>query len=236
MRESELLSIRCPLDGKKLHIQFRAKQVNNDLVNGILSCDGAHEWNVVEGIPSLAVMDDVSEENLKWLRQYDKQAEEYDETIKFYDTFLQTDVMKERGQLLSIVPLEAGTRVVDIGIGTAANFIAMDTVNPAKMKKAQLHGIDLSWGMLKVAQRKLQARRLHVVLIHADLNKRYPFPDDYFDTVIHTGGINTFSDKPRAFSEMLRICTPGGIVIVADEGLSPSQEQTEFGQNINCPE
>ena len=75
-----------------------------------------------------------------------------------------------------------------------------------------------------------QALNLKSALVHADTNKHHTFPDDYFDAVIHTGGINTFSDQSRAFSEMTRIGKPGGMVIICDEGLSPEQEKTEFGQ------
>jgi len=108
----------------------------------------------------------------------------------------------------------------------------MEKANPDQIRKAFLYGVELSRGMLRVARRKLEARKLNYILVHADVNKRLSFPDDYFDAVIHTGGINTFSDIPRAFSEMLRICRPGGLVLVSDEGLSPTQEKTEFGKWI----
>jgi len=230
MRKCELQALRCPIDGKELSIMQEEKWDEDDLLEGKLPCAEGHEWSVSEGLPSLVDMDGVSEEDMKWIRLYDEHAEEYDEKIKIYDVFLETNMMNERQQLMAIVPLEESARIVDISIGTAANFIAMDKVNPDRIKKVVLHGIDLSRGMLKVAKRKLKERSLKSVLVHADTNKKYPFPDNYFDTVIHLGGINTFSDIARAFSGMLRICKPGGIVLVSDEGLSLTQEKTEFGQ------
>jgi len=230
MRKFGLHALRCPIDGEELSIKREEKWDGDELIEGKLLCACGHEWNVSEGLPSLVNMDEVSEEDIKWIRQYDEHAEEYDEKIRIYDVFLKTDMTKEREQLMAMVPIEEGSRIVDISIGTAANFMAMKKVYPSKMGKVFLYGIELSRGMLKVARRKLRAKGLNSVLVHADVNKGYPFPDDYFDAVIHTGGINTFSDIPRAFSEMLRICKPNGIVLVSDEGLSPTQEKTEFGQ------
>jgi len=189
-------------------------------------------WIVSDGIPSLVNMNEVSEDDLKWIRQYDEHAEEYDEKIKLYDVLLKTDMMREREKLMEIVLLKEGSRIVDISIGTASNFIALYKVDPDQTKKALLYGIELSRGMLKVAQRKLGAKGLNYVLVHADTNKKYPFPKSYFDVVLNTGGINTHSDIPFVFSEMLRICRPGGLVLVFDEGMSPEQKKTEFGQKI----
>jgi len=230
MRKFGLQALRCPIDGKELSIKQGEKWDRDDLLEGKLACVEGHEWSVSEGLPSLVNMDEVSEEDMKWIRQYDEHAEEYDEKIKIYDVFLKIDMMREREQLMAIVPIEEESRIVDISIGTAVNFMAMDKVYVSKMREVYLYGIELSRGMLKIARRKLKAKGLNSVLIHADVNKRYPFPDDYFDIVLHTGGINTFSDIPRAFSEMLRICKHGGIILVSDEGLSPAQEKTEFGQ------
>lgn len=232
MRKFELQALRCPFDGKKLSIKQEEKWKGEDLLEGKLACVDGHRWSITEGFPSLVNIDEISEEDLKWIRQYDELAEEYDEQVKIYDDFLKTDITKEREQLLKTVLLKESSRIVDISIGTAANFMAMDKVFPNKMRKVSLYGIELSRGMLKVAKRKLEAKGLNCILVQADVNKRYPFPDDYFDTVLHTGGINTFSDMPYAFSEMLRICKPEGLVLVSDEGLSPTQRKTEFGKRV----
>ena len=59
-----------------------------------------------------------------------------------------------------------------------------------------------------------------------------PYQNDFFDIVIHSGGINTFSDIPGAMQEMLRISRPDGIVTISDEGLSPKKRETKEGQEI----
>ena len=231
MRKSRLDAPRCPNDGTKLRVNKEKKGIGYDLIEGELICVEGHVWIVSDGIPSLVNMLDVSEDDLKWIQEYDEHAEEYDEKIKLYDVLLNTDMIREREKLMEIVPLKEGSNLVDVSIGTAANFIAMHKAKPGRIERDLLCGVELSRGMLKVAQRKLEARGLNYVLVHADTNKKYPFPASYFDVVLNTGGINTRSDIPFVFSEMLGICKPGGLVLVVDEGMSPEQKKTEFGQN-----
>lgn len=232
MRRNELQALRCPIEGKELDLIEIGICDVDDVVEGRVMCSQGHSWAISEGMLSLVNMGEVSEEDKKLICDYDEHSEEYDEKIKLYDSFLKVDMMKERQQVMALIPLIGGSKVVDVSIGTALNFIALNDAEPDRMRKAFLYGVDLSKGMLKVARRKLCAIGLRSILIHADVNRRYPFPDDYFEAVVNTGGINTYSNISLAFSEMLRICIPGGMVLVSDEGLSPMQEKTEFGQRI----
>ena len=59
-----------------------------------------------------------------------------------------------------------------------------------------------------------------------------PYQSNFFDIVLHTGGINTFSDIHGAMNEMLRLVKSNGIVIVVDEGLSPRMRKTDKGKEI----
>ena len=44
-----------------------------------------------------------------------------------------------------------------------------------------------------------------------------PFKTDTFDSVLHIGGINFFSDKKKAIDEMIRVARPGSKIVIADE-------------------
>jgi SAM-dependent methyltransferase len=57
-----------------------------------------------------------------------------------------------------------------------------------------------------------------------------PFEDHYFDRVFHFGGINTFGDVKRTFREMVRVCKPGGKIVVGDENMPVWLRKTEFGK------
>jgi SAM-dependent methyltransferase len=59
---------------------------------------------------------------------------------------------------------------------------------------------------------------------------RLPFPDGYFDSAFHFGGLNLFSDKRQAILEMARVVRVGGRVVVGDEGLAPWLRETEYGK------
>jgi len=47
--------------------------------------------------------------------------------------------------------------------------------------------------------------------------ERLPFRDAVFDCVFHVGGINFFSDKERAITEMIRAAKPGTKLVIVDE-------------------
>ncbi len=109
--------------------------------------------------------------------------------------------------------------------------MALSNVFKNRVGRFNLHGLDLSRGMLEVSQRKARERNLTLSLVQANVFN-IPYKKDFFDIVIHSGGINTFSDIPRAFSEMLRIVRKDGFVIVIDEGISPKKRETEEGKEI----
>jgi ubiquinone/menaquinone biosynthesis C-methylase UbiE len=140
-------------------------------------------------------------------------------------------MMKERERFTQYVPIEGPSRIIDVSVGTAANFMALANVYPKQMGRFNIHGLDFSRGMLKVAQKKMRERDFTFSLVHGSVFN-IPYADDFFDIVLHSGGINTFSDIPKALEEMLRIARPDGFVIVSDEGVSPEIRGTERGKAI----
>lgn len=61
----------------------------------------------------------------------------------------------------------------------------------------ELFGVNLSFGILRVAQRKFKQAGLIIPLFHTQV-KELPFNDESFDIITHHGGINTFADIPIA--------------------------------------
>jgi uncharacterized protein YbaR (Trm112 family) len=208
MRKPLLKFIRCPKCHKDLFIT--ENESDDEIERTTLACEKGHTWNVKEGIPSL-VFPALTKEDAKWIAEYDEMAENYDQLVKQYDDWLGVELMKERENLAQFMPMEGPVKMLDVSVGTAANFVALNNAFDGKhMGRFNLHGLDLSYGMLSVSKRKMNA----------------------FDIVNHSGGINTFSDIPKAFNEMLRVAAPGGAVIVNDEGLSPEMRKTEKGKAI----
>lgn len=225
LNEAHLKALRCPQCGKDLFLNGEG-----EVIDGQLTCKKGHTWKINNGIPAL-VYPPISDEDAKWIAEYDEMAEKYDEMVLQYNDFLGIDMMKERTGINQFIPIEGPVRIIDVSIGTAANFMALRDSFKQQMGRFNLHGMDLSTGMLKVSQRKITEADFDVSLTYGSVFNP-PYQSNFFDIVLHTGGINTFSDIHGALKEMLRLVKSRGIVIVIDEGLSPKMRETEKGKQI----
>ncbi|NHI83872.1 MAG: methyltransferase domain-containing protein [Candidatus Thorarchaeota archaeon] len=230
LKKPLLKVLRCPKCQRSLFISENNANLN-EIHETTLACEKGHIWKVEDGIPSL-VFPSVSSKDAKWIAQYEEMAESYDDLVKQYDDWLGIDMMKERERIVRFVPIEAPVKILDVSIGTAATFIALYNAFQGKqMERFNLHGLDLSLGMLKVAKQKIEKRSLDISLVHGNVFN-IPYKNNSFNIVYHSGGINTFSDIGLALNEMLRVVRSGGIVVVVDEGLSPDMRESEKGKEI----
>ena len=227
MNEAHLNTLRCPQCGKNL---FFNGGFTEEVVDGQVGCEKGHTWKITNRIPSL-VHPEISKKDAKWIAEYDQMAESYDEMVKQYDDWLGINLMKERANFNQFIPIEGPVRIIDVSVGTAANFIALYESFKKQMGRFNLHGMDLSTGMLKVAQKKIDEADFDASLTHGSVFNP-PYQSNFFDIVLHTGGINTFSDIHGALNEMLRLVKSSGVVIVVDEGLSPAMRETDKGKDI----
>lgn len=229
MNEPHLAALKCPRCGKKL-ILNGSFESRPDIVEGEIVCQKGHVWTVSDGIPSL-VHPPLTEDDAKWIKEYDEMAENYDELVKQYDEWLGVDMMKERENFHHFIPMEGPVRLFDVSLGTGANFMALYNQFQERMDRFNLHGMDLSTGMLSVARAKFTKNNMSVSLTHGSVFN-IPYQKNFFDIVIHSGGINTFSNIPGALNEMLRIAKTDCFIIVVDEGLSPQKRETDLGKAI----
>ncbi len=229
MHEKDLEVLQCPRCHKALQITNVAP-LNGNIGSGGMVCKKGHRWTISDGIPSL-IYPPMSGEDEKWISEYNEMAEIYDEAVKVYDEWLGINIQKERENIIRSIINDGPKRIIDVSIGTAANYVALANVVGNAAKSYDLHGVDLSRGMIHIAMRKMQELGIDVGIVHANV-LNLPYRKDSFDIVIHTGGINTFSDKASAMNEMLRITKPEGIVVVIDEGLSPDVRESERGKSI----
>jgi len=224
-----LAVLKCPNCGKKLHFNGVIATFA-EVTEGEIFCEKGHIWQITNGIPSL-VHPPITEKDAKWIADYDEMAENYDDLVKEYDKWLGVNMMKERESFSQFIPIEGPVRIIDVSIGTGANFMALYNRFKNNMGRFNLHGMDLSTGMLKVSNAKFVNNKLSVSLTHGSVFN-IPYISNFFDIVLHSGGINTFSDIPGALAEMLRIAKSGGFIIVVDEGLSPKKRETHEGKAI----
>jgi ubiquinone/menaquinone biosynthesis C-methylase UbiE len=144
--------------------------------------------------------------NLKYQRMYDRIAPLYDFAENAYRRIVRRDI---RAFLAPEFELRPHMRVLEVSIGTGANLRLLPL-------DAEIHGLDLSLGMLRACRRNLRRQHREAALYQGEA-ERLPFRDNSFDLVFHVGGINFFSDRRRALAEMLRVARPGSKIIVSDE-------------------
>jgi ubiquinone/menaquinone biosynthesis C-methylase UbiE len=99
-------------------------------------------------------------------------------------------------------------RVLEVGIGTAANL-------PYYPDGVRLVGVDLSWGMLTRAARRIGRAGRSVGLAQADV-EHLPFPDATFDTVTATCVFCSVADPVAGLAEVARVTKPDGRVLLLE--------------------
>lgn len=105
---------------------------------------------------------------------------------------------------LSVQP---GAKVLEVGVGTGLSLSAYP-------HHADITGIDLAPEMLEQAQRKITRegwRHIRLLQMNAlDLT----FPDGEFDYVMAFHVVSVVPDHAGLMREMVRVCKPGGTVVV----------------------
>ena len=106
----------------------------------------------------------------------------------------------------------ARAQTLELAIGTGRN-LAFYPPN------VSLTGIDLSPGMLAIAQRRAQELGRAVELRLGDA-QALDFPDDHFDIVVATLLLSSIPDAQRAAAEARRVLRPDGQLLVLDHARS----------------
>lgn len=191
--------------------------------------DVSHRFPIVNGIASFVRREDISPEDAQWVFKYDERAEQYDEVVKRYDEWLGVNLEEEFREWVRSLRIKSSRLILDVSTGTGAVIFRIREVFPSVVHR--FVGTDLSIGLLQVAQRKFAKAELDIPLFHSPVDN-LPFKDDSFNIVTHAGGINTFHDIPSALKEWVRVLEPEGIILIADEGLSPAARKTQRGFKI----
>lgn len=98
-------------------------------------------------------------------------------------------------------------RVLEVGIGTGLNL-------PFYPHDVHLVGIDLSEGMLRKAQEKVDDLRMRNVVLKAMDASSLEFADGEFDATLATYVISAVPDPVAVLREMRRVTKPGGALVI----------------------
>jgi demethylmenaquinone methyltransferase/2-methoxy-6-polyprenyl-1,4-benzoquinol methylase len=143
----------------------------------------------------------------------------YDHAAFAYDAILRAGAWlhigseeRVRREVIGRLRLDDGARVLDLGCGTAANreWIA---------GKAIYIGVDFSRGMLKRAKQNCFELGLPADFVQADL-LALPFPSQSVDVSIAMGVVQHTADCHLVVSEMERVTSSPGKLIVIDEDIA----------------
>ncbi len=102
--------------------------------------------------------------------------------------------------------LPDGGRVLDVGVGTGDMALALQHRWPG----STVVGVDPTLEMMRVGQRKPDARTVHWT--QGD-GRHLPFPTAHFDAVTSAFLMRNVGDVPRALAEQCRVVRPGGHVV-----------------------
>ncbi len=134
----------------------------------------------------------------------------YDRISHAYDMIADSNEHKARETGEVALAIRPGERVLEIGFGTGNSLLHLaQAVGPT----GQVCGIDVSPGMLSVAQGKLDTSGLsdRVKLVVGDA-RTLPFEADSFDAAFTSFTLELFplSDIPTVLQEVRRVLRPGG--------------------------
>jgi ubiquinone/menaquinone biosynthesis C-methylase UbiE len=127
-----------------------------------------------------------------------------------WDNFTMHFLHDQRDQMIQELQLNPTDRVLDIASGTGEPGLTMAATI---LHSGSVMAIDISEGMLQIAQEKANAQSIknfHTLV--ADVCE-LPFEDASFDAISCRLGFMFFPDMKLAAKEMLRVLQPGGRIV-----------------------
>ncbi len=168
-------------------------------------------------------------ENLETLRQrYDSWAQRYDADACALGRMLPPVVAGFVGRH---VPANVNGPVLDVGCGTGVMGLILTTVG-----YGPVDGMDLSPGMLAVAEEKAIYRQLFEAALGPDA---LPMPASSYAVVVAAGVFSPGHAGPEGLDELVRLARAGGIIVFSaalpalDDGFQAKIQQLCDGGHWN---
>jgi ubiquinone/menaquinone biosynthesis C-methylase UbiE/uncharacterized protein YbaR (Trm112 family) len=207
--DTETISMLCnPYTREPLELKTEQKQ-DGEEEEFLVGVKTGERFSFRNGIPILYDASRIEGYNLQYSSFYRKAARFYDAALRTLAFFYGGGEAKFRNQYLQLLEIQKDSKVLEVSVGTGTNLSLLPEV-------ARCYGLDLSWEMLFQCQKNLLRwhRKGELFFGNAEV---LPFRDAIFDVVFHVGGINAFSDRAKAISEMIRVARPGTRIVIVDE-------------------
>jgi ubiquinone/menaquinone biosynthesis C-methylase UbiE/uncharacterized protein YbaR (Trm112 family) len=209
MKRSTAELLCCP--HCRASLSPRDEHADEHIEEGSLSCPNCERSFIIdEGIARFIDPRDLAGPNRRFARFYDWFS-------RFYDLFTKMSLLsfggdrKARKVILDRLELDGG-RLLEVSIGSGSNLPYLYESPDI----GEVYGLDISPGQLARC-RSLSAARGWPVELFLATAEALPFKDESFDSILHIGGINFFSNKKGAIEEMIRVARPGCKIVIADE-------------------
>lgn len=103
--------------------------------------------------------------------------------------------------------------ILDVATGTGDfAFEALEKLKPEK-----IIGVDISQGMLNIADEKILKRgKSDVFEVKLGDSEKLLFDDDYFDAVTVAYGVRNFENIEKGIADMLRVLKPNGKAVILE--------------------
>jgi SAM-dependent methyltransferase len=134
-------------------------------------------------------------------------AREYDRIADSYDTVMIEEHQWRAPEIIAGIAawlLPRSARILDAACGTGLVGACLK-----RFGFADVHGLDMSPGMLAISERKNAYQKL----TNAALGGPLPYRTGEFDAVTASGAFTPNHAPPESFKELLRVTRPGGHVI-----------------------
>ena len=158
------------------------------------------------------------------IKPYGKEGEKgklveemFDNIAPTYDTLnhrLSWDIDKgwRKKAIRQLLPFQPKT-ILDIATGTGDFAI----LSAKELRPQRMIGIDISEGMMKIGQKKVEAEGLqHIVSFKKDDCTHLSFDDNSFDAVTAAFGIRNFQNLDHGLSDMYRVLRPNGHLSIVE--------------------
>ncbi|HVA68678.1 MAG TPA: methyltransferase domain-containing protein [Candidatus Binataceae bacterium] len=137
------------------------------------------------------------------------QSRVYSDLARFYDSVFGRIFVDHEHEIIGQLNLRPGQRVLEVGVGTG---ISLDAYPPY----VTVTGIDPSADMLAHAHAKTRDNGWSHIDIRGGDALNLEFPDNSFDWVMSFHVITVVPDPIRMMHEMVRVCKPGGKIVLAN--------------------
>jgi len=144
---------------------------------------------------------------------YQKQKRFWDLYSFFYDSInFSIPYQKLMNLLVDELEIKSGQKILDFGCGTG-NWERV--IGKRNLKNVAVTAIDYSDSMLARAKKKcINWNYIHFQKI--DLNKKLPYENNHFDSIVGNNVIYAVSKQKLTADELYRVLKPGGKIVISD--------------------